>query len=95
MRRTCFTLSLILAGFLVLWSGGFLALRSADTDPNNALPIDGEDGRKLALDQFRPKSMLNVPEHLLTAAKFHVVDVHTHPLIRMHGSVDALRITCD
>ena len=91
MRRTCFTLSLILAGFLVLWSGGFLALRSADRNPNTALPPDGEDGRELALDQFRPKSMLNVPEHLLTAAKFHVVDAHTHPLIRMHGSVDALR----
>jgi predicted TIM-barrel fold metal-dependent hydrolase len=52
--------------------------------------LDGEEGRELALDQFRPKSMLHVAEHLLPAAKYHVVDVHTHPKIRLHESTDAL-----
>jgi predicted TIM-barrel fold metal-dependent hydrolase len=52
--------------------------------------LDGAEGRELALDQFRPKSMLKVDEHLLPAAKYHVVDVHTHPKIRLHESADAL-----
>ncbi len=32
----------------------------------------------MALADFRPRSMLQVPEHHLTEAKFPVVDVHTH-----------------
>jgi predicted TIM-barrel fold metal-dependent hydrolase len=47
-------------------------------------PLDGRDGRNLALDQFRPQSMLRVDEHLLTRAKFPVVDVHVHPRVKMH-----------
>ena len=53
-------------------------------------PLDGREGRNLALDQFRPKPMLNVPEHHLTKARFPVVDVHMHPKIRLHSSPDLL-----
>jgi predicted TIM-barrel fold metal-dependent hydrolase len=55
-----------------------------------AEPLDGREGRNLALDQFRPKSMLRVEEHLLERAKFPVIDVHVHPRIRFHHSPEAL-----
>lgn len=54
-------------------------------------PLDGRDGRRLALDHFRPEPRLRVDEHLLTAARFPAVDVHTHPDKRLHGSPDLLR----
>ena len=53
-------------------------------------PLDGRDGRNLALDQFRPQSTLFVPEHHLKRAKFPVVDVHVHPEIRLHHFEDGL-----
>lgn len=40
--------------------------------------LNGREGRELALANFRPRSMLKVPRHRLTRAKFPVVDVHTH-----------------
>ncbi len=52
--------------------------------------LDGRDGRNLALDQFRPRPMLNVPEHRLTRAGFPVVDVHMHPRIRLRSSPELL-----
>ena len=47
-------------------------------------PLDGRGGRDLALDQFRPRSMLRVAEHHLQRARFPVVDVHFHPRVRFH-----------
>jgi predicted TIM-barrel fold metal-dependent hydrolase len=41
-------------------------------------PAAGKPGA-LALDDFRPRSMLVVPEHPIERAKFPVVDFHTHP----------------
>ena len=55
--------------------------RAAD---DGAALLDGRDGRDLALDKFRPKSMLVVPEHSVERAKYPVVDVHFHPRIRFH-----------
>lgn len=52
--------------------------------------LDGQDGRNLALDQFRPAPMLKVPVHALARAKFPVVDVHLHPGIRLHSSPELL-----
>ena len=46
-------------------------------------PLDGRDGRPLALERFRPVPMLNVPRHELTRAKIPVVDAHCHPRIRL------------
>jgi len=56
-----------------------------------AAPLNGREGRDLALDQFRPRSMLRVAEHPLRQAKFPVVDVHVHPRIRLHHSPDSLK----
>lgn len=38
----------------------------------------GGEKMHLELDDFVPKSMLHVPEHIVERAKFPVVDVHTH-----------------
>lgn len=53
-------------------------------------PLDGRDGRDLTLENFRPQSMLAVPVHHLSCAKFPVVDVHVHPRIRLHHSPEQL-----
>jgi predicted TIM-barrel fold metal-dependent hydrolase len=53
-------------------------------------PLDGREGRELALDQFRPRSMLTVPSHQPPRAKFPVVDVHVHPRIRFHHDPERL-----
>ena len=53
--------------------------------------LDGRDGRKLALQQFRPHPMLRVQHHNLQQAKFRVVDVHSHllhKLPRTYGEVE-------
>lgn len=44
----------------------------------------------LPLDAFRPKAMLVVEEHLLTRAKYPVVDVHVHPSVRLRNSAEQL-----
>lgn len=46
-------------------------------------PFDGRDGRPLALEQFRPKSQLRTHVSNVPHAKFLVVDVHTHPRMRL------------
>lgn len=53
-------------------------------------PLDGKDGRNLLLQNFRPRPMLRVEQHLLTKAKFPVVDVHTHFRYRLHHSPEQL-----
>jgi predicted TIM-barrel fold metal-dependent hydrolase len=52
--------------------------------------LDGRDGRNLLLENFRPKSMLQVQEHQIARAKFPVVDVHTHFRHKFRGSADEL-----
>lgn len=54
--------------------------------------LDGENGRSLALDQFRPRSSLVVPEQRPQRAKFPAVDVHVHPRLKLRNvpaSLDA------
>ncbi len=52
--------------------------------------LDGREGRTLALDLFRPRAMLEVPNHQPPRAKFPVVDVHMHPRIRLKHSPEML-----
>ena len=52
--------------------------------------LDGADGRNLALDQFRPKSMLKVARTKITGAKFPVIDVHSHFSFRLKNSAEQL-----
>ncbi len=54
------------------------------------LLLDGRDGRDLLLKNFRPKATLKVDQHLLTRAKFPVVDVHSHFRYRLKHSPVAL-----
>lgn len=60
---------------------------SADEIPK---PLDGREGRDLALSQFRPRPMLKVESHDLKRAKMPVVDVHTHFFYRLHSSYEQL-----
>lgn len=46
-------------------------------------PLDGRNGWPLALENFRPRSMLRVAANDTPRAKFPVVDVHTHPQVRL------------
>ncbi len=46
-------------------------------------PLDGRDGRPLSLENFRPKSSLELPSHTPTQAKFSAVDVHVHARYKM------------
>jgi predicted TIM-barrel fold metal-dependent hydrolase len=54
------------------------------------LPLDGKEGRNLLLENFRPKSMLRVPETKITRARFPVVDVHTHFRHKFRGTAEEL-----
>lgn len=53
-------------------------------------PLDGADGRPLAVDQYQPRSMLKLPEHHLERAKFPVVDVHFHGRRKLRQTPEAL-----
>jgi predicted TIM-barrel fold metal-dependent hydrolase len=78
-RRSNFFFLLVTA---VSWSG-LAAQPPAD-------PLDGRQGRNLALGNFRPRAMLKVEEHDLGRARFPVVDVHTHFRHRLHHSPEQL-----
>jgi predicted TIM-barrel fold metal-dependent hydrolase len=65
-------------------------LEPAPEDPSAPPPLDGQDGRPLALDQFRPKSMLELPVNRPARAKFSAVDVHTHMRIKLRQTPEAL-----
>jgi predicted TIM-barrel fold metal-dependent hydrolase len=66
----------------------FITAALLASEPDTSL--DGKDGRNLTLDRFRPVPMLKVAAHLLTKAKYPVVDVHVHPRIRLHSSPELL-----
>ena len=53
-------------------------------------PLDGRDGRGLALDRFRPQPRLRVKQTDLRRARFPVVDVHMHPRIRLNHAPQQL-----
>jgi predicted TIM-barrel fold metal-dependent hydrolase len=52
--------------------------------------MDGADGRPLAVDQFRPRSMLKLPEHRVERAKFPAVDAHVHAGRKLRQTPEAL-----
>jgi len=53
-------------------------------------PLDGADGRPLALDQFQPRSSLALPQNRPQRAKFPVVDIHLHPRLKLHSNAQQL-----
>jgi predicted TIM-barrel fold metal-dependent hydrolase len=59
-----------------------VAIMFAATSTPAEEPLDGEGGRPLALEQFRPRSSLVHPEHRPRRAKFPVVDAHVHPRLK-------------
>ena len=73
-KGTTFTILLCLDLFAPLFSGAFAKE-----------PLDGEEGRPLALEEFRPRSTLVVPAKKPQRAKFPVVDVHVHPRLKLRN----------
>lgn len=53
-------------------------------------PLDGQDGRELLLNRFRPVSTLRVPQQAPKSASQPVVDVHTHFRYRLRHSPERL-----
>ncbi|MGL4514074.1 MAG: amidohydrolase family protein [Lacipirellulaceae bacterium] len=53
-------------------------------------PLDGAEGRPLALENFRPKSQLRLPRTELRGARFPAVDVHVHPRVRFNHAPQLL-----
>lgn len=49
-------------------------------------PLDGKEGKPLALENFRPRPMLKVEQHLVERAKFPVIDLHTHFRVKTRQS---------
>jgi predicted TIM-barrel fold metal-dependent hydrolase len=78
----------LIAGLIFLAVSG--ASRFTPGQDSAGPPLDGREGRLLALPNFRPRSMLRVEEHRLTRAKFPAVDLHTHFRVRLHHSPEAL-----
>lgn len=76
------TAAIVLAGCLAM--GASTAEAQEPADSTQAAISD------LPLDAFRPRPMLKVDEHLLTRAKFPVVDVHVHPKVRLRHSAELL-----
>jgi predicted TIM-barrel fold metal-dependent hydrolase len=71
---------------VLLMSWCMQAVRADEADlPQTAPPA------MLPLDQFRPRSMLQVPRHETPHARHPVVDVHTHFGYRLRGSKEQLQ----
>ncbi len=64
-------------------------LAQSEEKPSAEKPADSKP-RDLKLDEFHPRSMLNVKQHDLRQAKFPVVDVHVHPKFRLRNSPERL-----
>lgn len=81
----------LVAAVLVWGAAGAPAVTVEPPDtPQAAAPLDGRDGRPLALERFRPEPMLRVEAHDVRRAKFPVVDVHVHPRYRLRHSPELL-----
>ena len=65
-------------------------LASLASAQEKTTPLDGREGRPLALENFRPRPMLRLLSHQPPRAKFPIVDVHMHPFIRLHHAPDTL-----
>ena len=70
------------AGAAVLATGGSVARGQGQKSGAVAPPVKPE---RLALEDFRPKSMLHVPATEVPRARFPVIDVHTHLTMWVHG----------
>lgn len=81
MISSLLNLAIFLLGLLV---AGLIAPAAAEQ------PLDGSDGRPLAIDQFEPRPSLVLPEHRPSRAKYPVVDIHTHPARKFRGDAQRL-----
>lgn len=83
--------SFVLFPILVMLAQATMPSPAAAQQPDDATVLDGNDGRELLLNRFRPKSMLKVEHTNITAARFPVIDVHTHFAFRLKNSAEQLQ----
>ncbi|MBI1249106.1 amidohydrolase family protein [bacterium] len=76
--------------FIAACFASMATLSPAIADENSQPPLDGEDGRPLAIGEFQPEATLKVHQTPLTHAKFPVVDDHTHFRYRLKHSPEQL-----
>ncbi|MFM7074375.1 MAG: amidohydrolase family protein [Planctomycetota bacterium] len=57
--------------------------------PAAEVPLDGRDGRELALRLFRPDPSVKLRQTLVERARWPVVDIHTHFRVKTRQSVEA------
>lgn len=67
-----------------------VAAQPTNEPGTTATPLDGQSGRDLSVRMFVPKSQLRLPRTEITAARFPVVDVHTHFFHKMRHNAQAL-----
>ncbi len=89
LGRSWRALAALLAGCLAMVAST-AAAQEPVADSRNAATAPQDAIAGLPLDAFRPRPMLKVDEHLLTRAKFPVVDVHVHPKFRLRHSAEQL-----
>ena len=63
----------------------FLLLISSNPIATAEEPLDGAEGRPLALDKFQPRSSLQIRQQNPQRAKYPVVDVHVHPRLKLRS----------
>ncbi len=88
-NRRKFLLAVVLLAVCFLWLGKSQAQNSEsanggqDRASEQRLPM-------LPIDEFKPRSMLNVASNNLKRAKYPVIDIHTHFGFRLKGDIEAL-----
>ncbi len=87
MPKSRVTYTVIVPFTLVMTSFVFLQADEPTQPPGSATPGSGEG---LHLDDFRPRSMLHLPDRTPPKARFPVVDVHTHFAFKLSQSNQAL-----
>ncbi len=73
------------AAKLFLLSALFASSAVQTNTAQEARPLDGREGRPLALENFRPTSQLRAKLTPIERAKFPVIDIHIHPRLRFRN----------
>lgn len=71
-------------------SRGLLGLLILVASAKAEEPLDGQEGRPLAVNMFRPESSLVLPVNRPLKSKFPSVDVHVHPRYKLRHLPDLL-----
>lgn len=62
---------------------------SAQLDMSNFGALNGskQEGKNILLKDYQPKSIYNIPQTKITHARFHVIDIHSHPYAKSDDEI--------